>query len=69
MDLTAEAYMIALIRSRSSLVEGHRVFLQSFMPWDISKNPLLDVSMLNFFNTWSDSIQWAALSISIDLDS
>jgi hypothetical protein len=71
MEPTAEAYGTLLMRFRSLAVEGH-CFVLKCIPCDIGKNPFLDCSMLNHFNTLSIYVSWLnhkpLRSISIDLN-
>jgi len=57
MEPIAEAYGTLLMRLHSSSDEGHCLSLKH-IPCDIGKNPLLDCSMLNHYNTLSMYISW-----------
>jgi len=53
----AKAYGTLLMHLHSSSDEGHCLSLKC-IPCDIGKNPLLDCSMLNCFNTLSMYVSW-----------
>jgi len=57
MEPIAEAYGTLLMYLCSSFDEGYCLLLKC-IPCDIGKNPLLDCSMLNSFNTLSMNISW-----------